>query len=283
MQQQQQPVCCILNLSSGSAGWIPASILGQEAAAIHQDNSTDTAGCHGWRVATKYFHADILLQTVNVAALLEEEDSEELQPVIQSTEAVVFYCDSSRESFQLAGRAWERFKEVSPAVCLCVVERTLDVATDDTEMSRAAVLEWCLARQFELVDCEEDVEEDSDHEEVIREKVGRERIAEALRSHTWSNMIMLEEAPRVPPLAPASGPRESCRDPEAPSLTAAKIDPGSLEKETESFESLFCQLSVMKEQSARLPPADRKLYAEKMALAFYAAMGVDDELSSDDE
>ncbi len=50
-----------------------------------------------------------------------------------------------------------------------------------------------------------------------------------------------------------------------------------VQKETESFESLFCQLSVMKEQSARLPPQQRKLYAEQMALAFYAAMGVDDD------
>ncbi len=60
-------------------------------------------------------------------------------------------------------------------------------------------------------------------------------------------------------------------------VQAVNGDSEPVEKETESFESLFCQLSVMKEESARLPPAQRKLYAEQMALAFYAALGADEE------
>ena len=47
----------------------------------------------------------------------------------------------------------------------------------------------------------------------------------------------------------------------------------------DSFESLFAQLASMKEKSSNLPPADRKLYAEQVAMSFYAAMGIsDDEL-----
>ncbi len=117
-----KPNCCIVNLSSQPAAWIPQRILGQDS---RQEDSGSTQ-CYRWKISTKYFHADVLLQLVSCRTLLE--DSERLQPVIQSTEAVVFYCDTTRESFQLAASAWERFKEVSPAVCLCVVERTVDVA-----------------------------------------------------------------------------------------------------------------------------------------------------------
>ena len=134
---RMQPSCCIVNLSSQPADWIPVQILGdkelsQQPSPItngrqQPEDSSEGPVIHSWRVSTKYFNADILLQVVACPALLE--DSERLQPVIQTTEAVVFYCDSTKDSFQLASRAWERFKEVSPAICLCVVERTLDVAT----------------------------------------------------------------------------------------------------------------------------------------------------------
>jgi hypothetical protein len=137
-----KPSCCIVNLSSQSADWIPAGILNietekpdscreslqptREAANSCQEDSSDVNFCHAWKISTKYFNADVLLHLVNSQALLA--GSERLQPVVQTTEAVVFYCDATRESFELASRAWERFKEVSPAVCLCVVEQILEIA-----------------------------------------------------------------------------------------------------------------------------------------------------------
>ncbi len=137
-----KPSCCIVNLSSQSADWIPAGILNveidkpdsclesiqptREAANGCQEDSSDVTSCHAWKISTKYFNADVLLQLVNSQALLA--GSERLQRVVQTTEAVVFYCDATRESFELASRAWERFKEVSPAVCLCVVEQILETA-----------------------------------------------------------------------------------------------------------------------------------------------------------
>jgi hypothetical protein len=67
---------------------------------------------------------------------------------------------------------------------------------------------------------------------------------------------------------------------EAADLSASKDETAAADNEHEQFENLFSQLAVMKEHSARLAPSERKLYAEKMALAFYAAMGGDD---TDDE
>lgn len=47
----------------------------------------------------------------------------------------------------------------------------------------------------------------------------------------------------------------------------------------ETFESLFSELASMKEKSSSLPSAERRAYAEKVAMAFYAALGgSDDEL-----
>jgi hypothetical protein len=125
------PGCCIVNLSSQPADWIPSRILAQ------QDNpsqSEHAAKCHEeqhglkrhtWQITTKYFRADIFLHVMDSKTLLE--NSETLQLIIDSTEAVVFYCDSTKVSFQQAETAWEKFKEVSPAICLCVVESLSDV------------------------------------------------------------------------------------------------------------------------------------------------------------
>jgi len=123
-----------VNLSSQSADWIPAGILNRETEETESSpagdvnagsDSNDVTSSYPWKISTKYFDADVLLQVVAAQPLFE--DSERLQPVIQATEAVVFYCDATKESFQLASLAWERFKEVSPAVCLCVVEQIMDV------------------------------------------------------------------------------------------------------------------------------------------------------------
>jgi hypothetical protein len=132
------PGCCIVNLSSQPADWIPSRILAQEnnspqneLATESQKQQQDGSGSdvkpvrHTCLIATKYFHAEIFLHMIDSKTLLESGESLEL--IINSTEAVVFYCDSTKDSFRQAELAWEKFKEVAPAICLCVVESLPDV------------------------------------------------------------------------------------------------------------------------------------------------------------
>ena len=49
---------------------------------------------------------------------------------------------------------------------------------------------------FKLVECNEEYDDDdeSDTEERFDEKAGKERIIQALKAHTWSNLELLEES-----------------------------------------------------------------------------------------
>ena len=57
-----------------------------------------------------------------------------------------------------------------------------------------------------------------------------------------------------------------------------KKESQNLEESIDSFEALFAELATIKAKADNLPPDERKAYAEKIALSFYAAMG-----GSDDE
>lgn len=55
----------------------------------------------------------------------------------------------------------------------------------------------------------------------------------------------------------------------------------------DDFEKLFCKMSVMKERAESLPSEQRKKFAEDMVLAFWTALGGNEEeiegLSSSNE
>ena len=47
---------------------------------------------------------------------------------------------------------------------------------------------------FELVECNEENDDESDSEEQFDEKAGRQRILQALKAHTWSNLELIEDS-----------------------------------------------------------------------------------------
>ena len=53
------------------------------------------------------------------------------------------------------------------------------------------------------------------------------------------------------------------------------------EDKVDSFEALFSELASMKEVASNLPPSQRRSYAEKVALSFYAALGGEDDEDED--
>ena len=170
------PHCNLVNLTSSPASWILDLIF-------HPEKSSDEQKTVPVKIQTKYFNADIHVNHFHFSELEETKDSEKFQ----STEALLLYCEGTRESFAKAEKVWEKLKEFSPPVCLCIIDSTKERVENDLELSRTGVLSWCLSNQFELIECDEEGEDVGE----VEDKVGKERILEALKSHTWSNMELI--------------------------------------------------------------------------------------------
>ncbi|XP_056664683.1 alpha- and gamma-adaptin-binding protein p34 isoform X3 [Monodelphis domestica] len=192
-------------------------------------------------------------------------------------------------------------------------------------VSRPRAQEWCIQHGFELVELnpEELPEEDDD----FPESTGVKRIVQALNANVWSNVVMKSERNQsfgllsslagancnigstenhhTEPCMPVGDRAESCFDHQDSASNTADaqvdsiVDPmldldiqelASLTTgggDLENFERLFSKLKEMKDKAATLPHEQRKLHAEKVAKAFWMAIGGDrDEIegiSSDEE
>ena len=174
------PYCKVINFTPTSLSWLQEMILGDKTSL---DNTT-----HQWKVVTKYYKAEVVLKILQHQAVMHDTED------FTDTEAIVFYCDTSKDTLQNVETVWLKIKESSPAVCLLVVETATDDVKDKKEASRTQILDWCLSNQFELVECNEENDDESDAEEQFDEKAGRQRILQALKAHTWSNLELIEDS-----------------------------------------------------------------------------------------
>jgi len=228
----------LVNLTGSPSTWILEHLLQREQV-------DPGANCHTFTINTKYFNADVNLNIVSYKDVTESSDVDHFE----KTEALLLYCEGTTVCFDKAEEVWQKAKCSEPAVRLCIVDSTKEKAASADEVSRTDIVAWCLRNQFELIECDEQKDED------IEDQVGKDRILEALRSHTWSSMQLVQPPQNQP---------------------ASNGESASAEESVQSFESLFSELWTMKEASANLPPAERRAYAEKVALAFYTAMGSSD-------
>ncbi|KAG2470994.1 AAGAB protein, partial [Polypterus senegalus] len=150
-------------------------------------------------------------------------------------------------------------------LCLDVLILVCD-RVSETGVSRQKAQEWCIAHGFELVELEPEVLPDEDDD--FPESTGVKRIVQALNANVWSNMEMKDDALLNVDIQ------------ELANLTTGEAD-------LDNFERLFTKLKEMKDKAATLPHAERKLHAEKVAKAFWMAIGGEQEevegLSSDDD
>ncbi|XP_075752983.1 alpha- and gamma-adaptin-binding protein p34 isoform X2 [Pelodiscus sinensis] len=211
-------------------------------------------------------------------------------------------------------------EEWLPEVMILVCDRV-----SENGVTRQKAQEWCIQHSFELVELRP--EDLPDEDDDFPETTGVSRIVQALNANVWSNVVMksdrsqgfgllstlagancsieTEENQDTKPHPPAVERAEShidSRD-DAASPNNLQIDSivdplldmdiqelASLttgEGDLENFERLFSKLKEMKDKAATLPHEQRKLHAEKVAKAFWMAIGGDrDEiegLSSDEE
>ncbi|XP_023568470.1 alpha- and gamma-adaptin-binding protein p34 isoform X2 [Octodon degus] len=301
--------CC----STFSGDRLVQHILGREDLLV-EVTSNDAVRFYPWTIDNKYYSADINLCVVPNKFLVTPE-------IADSVQAFVIYFDSSQKSGLDSVSSWLPLAEAwVPEVMILACDRVCEEG-----VSRQEAQEWCIKHGFELVELspEELPEEDDD----FPESTGVKRIVQALNANVWSNVVMKNdrnqgfsllnslagtnhslgtaETHRSEPALPAADRTELIPDHRgAASNTAdtqgdSALDPtldldiqelASLTTgggDLENFERLFSKLKEMKDKAATLPHEQRKLHAEKVAKAFWMAIGGDrDEiagLSSDEE
>ncbi|XP_005393747.1 PREDICTED: alpha- and gamma-adaptin-binding protein p34 [Chinchilla lanigera] len=302
--------CC----STFSADRLVQHILGREDLLV-EATSNDTVRFYPWTIDNKYYSADINLCVVPNRFLVTPE-------IAESVQAFVIYFDSSQKSGLDSVSEWLPLAEAwVPEVMMLACDRVCEDG-----VSRQKAQEWCIKHGFELVELspEELPEEDDDFPEstgvkrivqalnanvwsnvvmkndrnqgfsLLSSLAGTNR-SRAMTEPRHSEQPPLPAADRTEPLADHRGGASNTADAQGDSTLDPMLDLDIQELaslttgggDLENFERLFSKLKEMKDKAATLPHEQRKLHAEKVAKAFWMAIGGDrDEiegLSSDEE
>jgi len=133
---------------------------------------------------------------------------------------------------------------------VCLLYSLEDINNVDSKNDISA---FCIDNHFELIENNDS----SDDESVLEEKFGVDRVIEALNSHVWNSHVMKSGQSYI-----------------------ADILPQSMNEDDElrdgSFQELFGKFLLMKETAKSLGDEERKVYAEKVSLAFMDALGLDE-------
>ncbi|XP_038669239.1 alpha- and gamma-adaptin-binding protein p34 isoform X1 [Scyliorhinus canicula] len=255
-----------------------------------------------WTIDNKYYTATVQVCVVPNQFTLTAE-------IADTVEAFLIYFDSTTKSGLDEVSTWLPLTQAwTPEVLILVCDRV-----SDNGVSRQTAQQWCIKYGFELVEL--NPEELPDEEDDFPESTGVTRIIQALNANVWSNVEMKTDRPQdFGILSSLTGVLENCGtevetqveyqsllEPDAESHAedsdrVAAPQPDSViadpmlhldiqelatlttgEVDCENFERLFEKLKEMKDKAATLPHEQRKLHAEKVAKAFWMAIGGDRE------
>jgi len=270
-----------------------------------------------WVIDNKYYAAEIQYVVIPSPLLPGVANPALDDDLAQRVEALVLCCGKgktlSKSSFNLI-KHWKPFVDchapsVRLAVCEGFEEETQNAGNGCVPFSE--VMEWCIENQFELVqlDEEEEEEEEDDYDNGGCEsgfgkpfasgEYGVPRILAALNAHMWSNLTMKdaksscfgqcddakqegEEECKDDSIADSKDRETKSKNPEAVEgdLGAMLGSLGigeDIDDDEETFEQLFNKMAHLKSQSENLQFEDRKVFAEKVTMAFWRAIGGDDD------
>uniref|UniRef100_A0A673L6E4 Alpha- and gamma-adaptin-binding protein p34-like n=1 Tax=Sinocyclocheilus rhinocerous TaxID=307959 RepID=A0A673L6E4_9TELE len=236
-----------------------------------------------WTINNKYYTANVSLCVVSSPFDMNTE-------VARSMQAFIVYFDSKTKDSLNSVNSWlSVVEDLAPEVLILVCDHACD-----SGVSKQEAQQWCLAHAFELVEL--NPQDLPDEDDDFPESTGVKRIVQALNANVWSSVEMKDEHSQGFGLMSSlvashhNNPRtcqETLVNPmididiqELANLTAGDAD-------VENFERLFTKLKEMKDKASSLPHEQRKVHAEKVAKAFWMAIGGDqdelDGLSSGEE
>ena len=185
-------------------------------------------------------------------------------------------------------------KEVEICLLYCPTATTNTATRDDINT-------FCIQHQFELIETEDVNTNVDDEDNGFEEKMGVDRVVEALKSHVWSNHVMTNNAGNNTAGnntvgntggqgGEASGHSASGGANEGGAASGELGDAGSLNElagdlcDTDmSFQELFGKFLTMKETAQTLEGEERRDYAAKVSMAFMDALGLSEGESSEGE
>ncbi|XP_017261675.1 alpha- and gamma-adaptin-binding protein p34 [Kryptolebias marmoratus] len=287
-------------------------IIGSET--LPQTSERDgTVAWYPWTINNKYYTADVRLCAVpNTYAVSSE--------IAQSMQAFIAYFDSKVTDGLEKLKPWiPVVEDITPEVLILVCDRT-----DENGVTKHEAQQWCLGHAFELVEL--NPLELPDEDDDFPESTGVKRIVQALDANVWSSVEMKEGHNQgfglMSSLVASRHNSRRCQDPPSSSLPEEGTLPNDTAEQRENttkadrqedsvvdamtdldiqelanltagdadvdnFERLFTKLKEMKDKASSLPHEQRKVHAEKVAKAFWMAIGGDEDeidgLSSGEE
>nr|CAD7607211.1 unnamed protein product [Timema genevievae] len=233
-----------------------------------------------WHIDTKYYTADVNLCSVEKKTL----DSEEFAV---SVEAVVINFDSN-----------------ILANALVVLSSTAEDGEIEARISCLlyTAQEWCVDQGFELVELDPELDAEWEAEQDFLETTGIKRVVQAMHSHLWPNLRMKGKPQQLsrtvqsmlngndldPTLSTLGQDLQNLQlDPVTNSNNYnANVNTAIEDRIDEllgdsggvaGFSSLFEQLHNMKACVQGLPSDQRKACAEQVVMAFWHAIGGDED------
>ncbi|KAK2917795.1 alpha- and gamma-adaptin-binding protein p34 [Channa argus] len=274
----------------------------------------ETVIWYPWTINNKYYTADVSLCVVpNIYQMSTE--------IAQTMQAFIAYFDSTVKDGLEKLNPWiSVVKDLAPEVLILVCDRVCE-----NGVTRHEAQQWCLAHAFELVEL--NPQELPDEDDDFPDSTGVKRIVQALNANVWSSVEMKEgnnqgfglmsslmasrhnnsssSIDPQPSSLPVEGTlvNEGTNHPESTTNTGTQEDTvvdamtdldiqelanlTAGDADVDNFERLFTKLKEMKDKASSLPHEQRKVHAEKVAKAFWMAIGGDEDeidgLSSGEE
>lgn len=312
---EEDPPAPLVLITSCDIGFKEEELIKQILGKTHlpePSKQQETVIWYPWTINNKYYTADVSLCVVPSTFQMTSE-------IAQSMQAFIAYFDSTVSDGLERLSTWVSVVEdLAPEVLILVCDHV-----HESGVSRHEAQQWCLSHSFELVEL--NPQNLPDEEDDFPDSTGVRRIIQALNANVWSSVEMKDEHnqgfglmsslvasrhshPRPSQDSPSSSlPAEGVNDREEATETSENsdtqvdtlVDPmldmdirelASLtagDADVENFERLFSKLKEMKDKASSLPREQRKVHAEKVARAFWMAIGGDQDeiegLSSGEE
>ncbi|CAG2121579.1 unnamed protein product, partial [Medioppia subpectinata] len=109
--------------------------------------------------------------------------------------------------------------------------------------------------------------------ESIEEEDGFVRISQAIQAYNWPNSSLKE----CPSYHPSTKFKDLLDNDTIESIGENSSQLKESDNETDDFDHLFDKFSEIKLKSSQMNETDRKQYAEDMTIAFWKAIGGDEE------
>ena len=217
---------------------------------------------YDWTINNKYYTAELTLLLVK-----DPKPPPNIKEIIGGFEAVVISFDVCDDRSFASAREWVRILDVKD-IEIKVLFSKGSKESKELETSKEHVDSWCVKNSFEFVDS---VQNDDGE---FSDKIGFDRVREILDTHLWPNMK------RKPKEFLKSSVKSQEEDNNLAKSNDNETDEAILngdETQLESFEALFGKMHDMKLHAQSLPDDQRKEYAERVTLAFWKAMGFDED------